>query len=293
MASTTVSATNKQTNNDSSTGNLSKRKLQEKSAPLTLEGEMPQKKYYRSRAHCNPLSHNDTFSYPTNPTSETWKSHYPDIKKPMICPNVLDIGCGFGGLTISLATLLPQHTILGMEIRAKVTEYVRLRIMALRKEFPGQYQNCSVMRTNAMKFLPHYFPKESVDKLFFCFPDPHFKRKNHPRRIISDSLLSEYAYILQVGGRLYCVTDVEDLHNWHVEKLDNHPLFRKVDKDEIDKDTCAGAMVKETEEGKKVERAGSEKYFAVYERIEVKEVDIVDKFWMIGQFGVINMEKTP
>ncbi len=22
---------------------------------------MPQKKYYRSRAHCNPLSHNDSF----------------------------------------------------------------------------------------------------------------------------------------------------------------------------------------------------------------------------------------
>lgn len=26
-----------------------------------LEGQMPQKKYFRSRAHCNPLSHNDAF----------------------------------------------------------------------------------------------------------------------------------------------------------------------------------------------------------------------------------------
>jgi hypothetical protein len=30
-------------------------------------GQQPQKKYYRSRAHCNPLSHNDGFNYPTAP----------------------------------------------------------------------------------------------------------------------------------------------------------------------------------------------------------------------------------
>jgi len=27
----------------------------------TPVGAMPQKKFYRSRAHCNPLSHNDAF----------------------------------------------------------------------------------------------------------------------------------------------------------------------------------------------------------------------------------------
>ena len=36
-------------------------------APITAEGEMPQKKFYRSRAHCNPLSFNEAFDYPTRP----------------------------------------------------------------------------------------------------------------------------------------------------------------------------------------------------------------------------------
>jgi tRNA (guanine-N7-)-methyltransferase len=156
-----------------------------------------------------------------------------------------------------------------MEIRAKVTEYVRLRIVAARKESPGSYENCSVLRTNSMKYLPNYFAKGSIHKLFFCFPDPHFKRKNHPRRIISERLLSEYAYVLQPGGRLYCITDVLELHEWHVAKCNGHALFRKITDDSILKDDpCVKAMKEETEEGKKVSRNKGSKYFAVYERIE-------------------------
>ena len=33
---------------------------------------------------------------------------------------ILDIGCGFGGLTVGLASLYQDELVLGMEIRAKV-----------------------------------------------------------------------------------------------------------------------------------------------------------------------------
>lgn len=244
--------------------------------PITSEGAMPQKKFYRQRAHCNPLSHNDAFDYPRTPQDMDWtKEHYPEPPPGnSLQPTVLDIGCGFGGLTIALATLLPKETILGMEIRAKVTEYVRLRIVASRKEKPGgSFQNASVMRTNSMKFLPHYFLPRSLSKIFFCFPDPHFKRKNHPRRIVSERLLSEYAHFLKVGGRLYCITDVKELHDWHVEKCNAHPLFRKLDDEQVMKeDPCVNAMSVETEESKKVDRNKGSKYYAVYERIDDSEV---------------------
>lgn len=35
--------------------------------------------------------------------------------------------------------------------------------------------------------------------MFFLFPDPHFKRTKHKWRIISPTLLAEYAYVLRVG----------------------------------------------------------------------------------------------
>ena len=279
-------------------------------APITAEGEMPQKKFYRSRAHCNPLSFNEAFDYPTRPDLFDWtEEHYPEhpslaqdnkemsgfnAQSAAIRPDVLDVGCGFGGLTMALSSALPNNTILGLEIRAKVTEYVRLRIVAQRKEHPGQYQNCSVMRTNAMKYLPNFFPKASLQKLFFCFPDPHFKRKNHPRRIVSERLLSEYAFLLKPEvGRLYCITDVKDLHDWHVEKCDAHPLFERLTEEEMEADPCVTLMKTETEEGKKVKREGRfghDMYYQVYKRVDETKGGSgstnATNFFRKGEFGV-------
>eukprot|EP00980_Cylindrotheca_fusiformis_P019021 scaffold6388_cov62-Cylindrotheca_fusiformis.AAC.3 len=66
--------------------------------PITSEGNMPQKKFYRQRAHCNPLAHNDTFEYPRTPQLMDWSTeqHYPNIPPGnSLQPTVLDIGCGF------------------------------------------------------------------------------------------------------------------------------------------------------------------------------------------------------
>lgn len=38
-----------------------------------------------------------------------------------------------------------------------------------------------------------------LSKMFFLFPDPHFKKTKHKWRIISPTLLAEYAYALRVG----------------------------------------------------------------------------------------------
>ena len=71
------------------------------------------------------------------------------------------------------------------------------------------------------------FRKGQLSKMFFLFPDPHFKKAKHKWRIINETLLAEYAYVLREGGRLYTVTDVEDLFEWEVRHLTAHPLFRR------------------------------------------------------------------
>ena len=228
----------------------------------------PKKRFFRSRAHCNPLSNNDGFKYPRDPSGAAWESHYPNVPSEGRVVRIVDVGMGFGGLTVELARLFPESLVLGMEIRAKLCEYVRLKIEALRGEFPGSYQNAACLRTNCMRYLPNFFQKGQLQKIFFCFPDPHFKAKNHRRRIVSSILLSEYAHYLAPGARLYTVTDVEDLHNWHVEKCSAHPAFRRVDDAQaLAEDPAVTAMLNETEESKKVARMGGRKHFAVFERL--------------------------
>ena len=64
---------------------------------------------------------------------------------------------------MALAQLYPTQLTLAIEIRACVCEFVDRKIEALRSQHEdGQYQNVALLRTNAMKYLPHYFKKGQV-----------------------------------------------------------------------------------------------------------------------------------
>lgn len=99
---------------------------------------------------------------------------------------------------------------------------------------------------------------------------------------------------------------MEELHQWHVTHCRSHPLFRELSPEEMDADPCVAAMRVETEEGKKVERAGAAKYYAVYQRLPDEDavtvgsiggsstrskVVIADNFWTEGEFGVRKLER--
>ncbi|SCZ94126.1 BZ3500_MvSof-1268-A1-R1_Chr12-2g03705 [Microbotryum saponariae] len=334
----------------------------------TTENGMPRKRFYRQRAHANPLSIHH-LDYPTAPDQMDWSIHYPTYFSPPISPSsgsvpllgprprakrveFADIGCGFGGLLISLAPLFPDTLMLGMEIRTQVTQYVADKIKALRlnpgsvdpdrpdevpvtsagstekaepeedgerrskkpklgdqqvasseqggKEIdlsPPQgyaYGNVSVLRGNAMKFLPNFFEKGQLSKMFFLFPDPHFKARKHKARIISPTLLAEYAFVLRPGGLLYTITDVPALHTWMTSHLASCPMFLRLTEDEISSLGSEGgegvegeleggergrererrlmeAVRRRTEEGKKVERNKGVKEWSVWRRLTDQE----------------------
>ncbi|RKP02077.1 hypothetical protein CXG81DRAFT_11191 [Caulochytrium protostelioides] len=253
------------------------------------EGAMPRKRFFRQRAHANPFSDHQ-LEYPSEPTAEFWKPFYPKWPADAATqvPRFADVGCGYGGLLVSLAPLFPETLMLGLEIRDKVEEYVKQRIDGLREQgcekglaptSAGSYQNISVLRSNAMKFLPHFFAKGQMEKLFFLFPDPHFKKKKHKARIITPQLLAEYAFLLKEGGLLYIATDVRALFDWMVTHIDKHPLFQRLDQAAIDADPCVRCVLEETEEGKKVARNAGDKFMLVYRRLPTAEVAAAMPDW--------------
>ncbi|EHA26636.1 Hypothetical protein ASPNIDRAFT_171146, partial [Aspergillus niger ATCC 1015] len=269
----------------------------DESAPVA-HVKLPKKKFYRQRAHANPFSDHQ-LNYPLSPAHMDWASHFPAFVNPDATQTnligtrkllkdveVVDIGCGFGGLLVGLAGLLPETLMVGMEIRIAVLEYLNTRIQALRVQqqqqqqktqshaalVPGGYQNISAIRSNTMKFFPNFFNKHQLSKIFICFPDPHFKARKHKARIISETLNAEYAYALRPGGLLYTITDVEEYHHWILRHFrDESALFERVSEEELEKDECVKVMKEATEEGKKVTRNKGNKYVAVFRRKEDPE----------------------
>jgi len=80
--------------------------------------KLPQRRFYRQRAHSNPLAHH-VFDYPIKPSNELWDEKYDDRRGRKV--TILDIGCGYGGLLIQLAKHFPDELLLGLEIRVKVS----------------------------------------------------------------------------------------------------------------------------------------------------------------------------
>ncbi|ULU06157.1 hypothetical protein L3Y34_018205 [Caenorhabditis briggsae] len=213
----------------------SEMELDNKPTCETVPG-LPQKKHYRQRAHSNPHSDHD-IEYPLTPDHMDWSKQYGDYA---------------AGRQVEFADI--ETLMIGMEIRVKVSDYVNEKIQALRKhhEGAGHYRNIAVLRSNAMKYMPNYFRKGQLSKMFFLFPDPHFKNKKHKWRIITPTLVSEYAYVLREQGLIYTITDVKDLHDWMVKHLNEHPLFERLSDDEMKADPVVAMLYESTEEGQKL-----------------------------------------
>ncbi|KAG9509622.1 hypothetical protein GZH46_01854, partial [Fragariocoptes setiger] len=227
----------------------------------------PQKRYYRQRAHVNPIA-DHILDHPLSPNLVDWTTFYPHYDGHKV--TALDVGCGYGGLLIALAPMLDSKELaLGLEIRSKVSAYVQERVIALRKTKPETFNNVWCIRTNAMRYIPNYIHRGQLTRIFFLFPDPHFKKTKHKWRIINRALLAEYAYVCAVDAIVYIATDVKDLFEWMVAHFDDHELFKELNNDELDSDPVVDLIRNSTEEGKKVERNKGDKFVSAFRRIQL------------------------
>ncbi|KAI0563874.1 tRNA (guanine-N-7) methyltransferase Trmb type [Gracilaria domingensis] len=110
---------------------------------------MISKRDFRARAHSNPL--NDGLFEPPLTPSELQIGKLFDVASPKV--HWCDIGCGYGGLLATLSTAFPDKLMLGLEIRDRVAQFCRQRVLEMRKQVPGSYGNVAQPR-EAFLLLP-------------------------------------------------------------------------------------------------------------------------------------------
>ena len=137
-------------------------------------------------------------------------------------PVEVEVGFGKGLFLTNAATACPDANFFGIEIARKYQLYAATR-MALR-----QLRNVRLACTDAKALLRDRIPGTSVRAVHVYFPDPWWKKRHQKRRLFTADFAASVARILQPGGRLHVVTDVEEYFGMVSEILRGLPSLREV-----------------------------------------------------------------
>jgi tRNA (guanine-N7-)-methyltransferase len=120
-------------------------------------------------------------------------------------PIVLELGCGKGEYTVTLATRFPEKNFIGIDIKG--ARLWRGAKTATEK----QLQNVVFIRTR-IDFIESFFAPCEIDEIWITFPDPQPKAIR--KRLTSPLFLSRYRNFLNPGGAIHLKTDSRLLHDY-------------------------------------------------------------------------------
>ncbi|MFA6571559.1 MAG: tRNA (guanosine(46)-N7)-methyltransferase TrmB [Bacteroidota bacterium] len=152
--------------------------------------------------------------YPPVIDKINWSDVFLNGKKP----DMLDVGAGKGIFLLDSAELNPEKNILGFELRLQIVEWLNNLIIG--ENIP----NSAVLWYNILNGFD-FIESESIEKIFYLFPDPWPKTKHIKRRPFNNEVILSYHKILKKEGFLYIATDVEEVHDYHVNVLRKQNYF--------------------------------------------------------------------
>lgn len=122
-------------------------------------------------------------------------------------PIVLELGCGKGEYSVSLAREYPEKNFLGIDIKG--ARFWRGAKTAL-EEGLG---NVGFLRSQ-IELIDLLFEENEVDEIWITFPDPQIKYKRTKHRMTNTEFLQKYKKILKPEGVVNLKTDSEFMHGY-------------------------------------------------------------------------------
>lgn len=132
---------------------------------------------------------------------------------------MLEIGCGMGETTATIAEAHPEINFLGCEVFAA-------GVGALSKLLNEKgLTNVRICRHDAMEVVRDMIADNSLAGIHVYFPDPWRKARHHKRRLIRPDFVKVLAAKLVPRGYIHCATDWENYAEQMLEVLSAEPLL--------------------------------------------------------------------
>ena len=157
---------------------------------------------------------NETFHNVYQPTREELlnnsydkKGHWREKVFNNNNPIVLELGCGKGEYTVSLAERNPNINYIGIDIKG--ARFWRGAKTAIEENL----YNVAFIRTQ-IELVEYVFGENEVDEIWITFPDPQIKYKRTKHRMTNLAFIERYRKILKADGIMHLKTDSEFMHGY-------------------------------------------------------------------------------
>ncbi|CAN5271973.1 hypothetical protein BH09BAC2_BH09BAC2_01790 [soil metagenome] len=141
-------------------------------------------------------------------------------------PITLELACGKGEYTVSLAKLYPEKNFIGVDLKGN-----RIWVGA-KKALTENLSNCAFLRTHIDK-LQNYFSYEEVEEIWITFPDPQLRISKAKKRLTHPKFLRIYQQVLKQNGKIHLKTDSPDLYQFTKTIIELYDLNLITDIDDV------------------------------------------------------------
>lgn len=133
-------------------------------------------------------------------------------------PIVLELGCGKGEYTNTLAKQYPDKNFIGVDIKGARLWH------GCRAALDGNIKNASYLRTK-VEFITSFYTEGEISEIWITFPDPQIKKQK--KRLTSSRFLNNYNKIISPKGIIHLKTDSLMLHEYTLDiiKFNNLELL--------------------------------------------------------------------
>lgn len=137
-------------------------------------------------------------------------------------PLVVELGCGKGEYSVSLAEYFPDKNFIGVDIKGS-------RMWKGAKQVAERgLKNVGFIRTN-IEIIGAFFGAHEVDEIWLTFPDPQMKK--HTKRLTSTCFMDRYKQFLNPEGTIHLKTDSNFQYQYTLAmaKENNFPILAETE----------------------------------------------------------------